>query len=348
MAGDVSRFAFLNAKLRTRIGVMLPDNLFLSIRRSGSLAAGLSLLAGTPYSRLTGDLETVEGELLAEEIRDLSGIIKGLTGPVEQYASSLMERYIIELLKRALRAVFSRQVLHVDPPVIPIEPAADLFPRLPLRKIAEAGNLDEAEELLAGRIYGGVVKEEKDTVLNTGSLFPLENSLDILFYRLVLKALELLSDRDREIAGRMTGLEIDIHNLSRIYRFTESLSLPTEKALTFLIPGGYKVQTAGLKKTLSSGRPRDRLTEYAASLFPGFDTLLSGKTSETFGRLALFDSILETLLDREIRKVLLGNPFTVGILPAYTILKRREIRNLVSALNSAAYGSSHDEKAASL
>ena len=52
----------------------------------------------------------------------------------------------------------------------------------------------------------------------------------------------------------------------------------------------------------------------------------------------LIESLLYEILLKEVRKTLAGNPFTIGTIFGYLILKRRETRNIVSLLYAKACG----------
>jgi vacuolar-type H+-ATPase subunit C/Vma6 len=74
MPGPLSKYAFINAKLRARISKILPEEIFTQLARAPSLEAALALLRETPFARLeeiysgTGDLKQAELELLKNEI----------------------------------------------------------------------------------------------------------------------------------------------------------------------------------------------------------------------------------------------------------------------------------------
>jgi V/A-type H+-transporting ATPase subunit C len=47
--------------------------------------------------------------------------------------------------------------------------------------------------------------------------------------------------------------------------------------------------------------------------------------------------LLQEILDREVRKILGGYPFTIGIILAYSLLERRETSRIVTILNAKLY-----------
>ena len=74
MVGTLSKYSFINAKLRARISKILPDETFNRLAKATSLDAALAVLRETPFAGLegiystTGDLKQAELELLKNEI----------------------------------------------------------------------------------------------------------------------------------------------------------------------------------------------------------------------------------------------------------------------------------------
>jgi V/A-type H+-transporting ATPase subunit C len=54
-------------------------------------------------------------------------------------------------------------------------------------------------------------------------------------------------------------------------------------------------------------------------------------------RLTMIERILEQVLALEVKKILTGYPFTIGIILAYFILKTNEIRKIMTVLNAKFY-----------
>jgi len=74
MASPLSKYSFINAKLRARISKILPDETFNQLAKAPFLDEALALLRETPFAPLeeiysgTGDLKQAELELLKNEI----------------------------------------------------------------------------------------------------------------------------------------------------------------------------------------------------------------------------------------------------------------------------------------
>ena len=74
MATAISKYAFINAKLRARISQILPDEIFTQLVKASTIDAALAVLRDTPFAKLeeiysnTGDIKLAELDLLKHEI----------------------------------------------------------------------------------------------------------------------------------------------------------------------------------------------------------------------------------------------------------------------------------------
>ncbi len=116
MGGLLKKYAFLNAKLRTRISQIFPREMIDRILHSGSMSEAVHLLAGTPYSFAaevydrTGDIKMVELELFNREVGLYRELAPYLDAELQRFVTTLLLSYEIEVLKRAIRMWFHRVV----------------------------------------------------------------------------------------------------------------------------------------------------------------------------------------------------------------------------------------------
>jgi V/A-type H+-transporting ATPase subunit C len=81
-----------------------------------------------------------------------------------------------------------------------------------------------------------------------------------------------------------------------------------------------------------------RISALVGKRYPEIAPLLvSQEQAKLSARLTLIDRILEQIMTIEVRKILTGYPFTVGIILAYFTLKSAEIRKIMTVLNAKFY-----------
>ena len=94
----VSRYSYINAKLRARIGLMAGSSLLEDMIKAPNLSEAIAVLSGTKYDSLfeaysrTADLQQVELELFIREIRLHEEIIKALDDKTARFVKTLLEK----------------------------------------------------------------------------------------------------------------------------------------------------------------------------------------------------------------------------------------------------------------
>ncbi len=166
----------------------------------------------------------------------------------------------------------------------------------------------------------------------------MEIALDHHFYRQLLAAVGGLKPRDRDIARRMIGAEIDLANINWLIRFKSFHKLAPERALACAIPEGIYLNPQAVAEAYAADNPSAVLAELVRRRYPGLSGLLAPREeAESYARLVMIERILAEILLLEVRHLLAGYPFTIGILLAYFVLKSAEIRRIMTILNAKFY-----------
>jgi V/A-type H+-transporting ATPase subunit C len=345
LAGAVHKYAFINAKLRARLSKILPEDFVTEMARTHTLTEAVQLLRGTDFAVVesvynqTGDIKMAEMELARKEARlylELEGLVKG---EVQAIVFALAERFEIDNLKNALRLWFDARIRgrRIDTAVGYL--IRDRIHRdLDLDAIVNAASLEEAGSTLAGTPYAAPVAERAAQVVQDQSLFSIEIALDHLFYLQLLAAVGGLEARDRAIARRMIGAEIDLQNINWLVRFKGFYKLSQEQALAFAIPSGVNLSPAQVAEAYASDNPSAVLAGLVRKKYSGLSAMLTPQEhAESYSRLVMIERILEQILLAEVRHLLAGYPFTIGIILAYFVLKSAEIRRIMTILNAKFY-----------
>jgi len=345
MPGALSKYSFLNAKLRARISQILPDRTFQQLARAPSLEAALALLRETPFARLeqvysaTGDLRQAELELLKDEIGLYKNLRPHLHPDSVELVDALLCQFEIENLKNAIRVFFDRTFRHR-----PAETSVHyiLYDRilhdLPIDIIVNARSFDEIAGVCEGTPYNPIIRKYGPTVESEGSLFRLEIALDHFYYQNLLAAIEGLDPEDRAIALRLVGVRIDLQNVDWIIRLRSFYDLPLETVLAAIVPGGFHLSEATIRELYGAQNVTAVLQDFVRTKYPGLAALLSTQVADSVSRLLLIRRIMEEILRQEVQRILAGYPFTVGILLAYFLLKRNELEKIRIILNAQQQG----------
>lgn len=345
MARPLSKYSFINAKLRARISQILPEEMFRQLARASSLDATLALLRDTAFAGLeqvystTGDLKLAELELLKSEIGLYQNIRQFLHPSSRPLVDALLSKFEIENLKNAIRVYFDRRIRQrpADPSVHYVlhDP---IIHAIPFDIILNADSFDEIAGVCEGTPYGSLIRKFGPTVESEGSLFRLEIAFDHYYYGNLLSAINGLDRRDRTVAIRLIGVEIDLENISWIIRFKSFYDLSLEAVLATLIPGGFNLTRPVIDELYRAQNVTSVLQGFVEGKYPGLSALLSSQTSSSTSRLLLIRRILDEIRRHEVQRILAGYPFTVGIILSYFVLKREELKKIRMLLNAKQYG----------
>ena len=331
MLGSVSKYAFINAKLRGRISKILSAEMFSKLAQASSVDAVLALLRDTQFESLaeiysaTGDLKRVEFELLKQEMDLYRQIRRNVHDHSKQVVDALLLRFEVDNLKNALRVFFDRAVLkrsvegHIH--YLVHEP---VIHNVPVEAIVNAGSFEAIADLCDSTPYGRIIRQFCPDVQSNGTLFRLEIALDHFYYENMLTCIKELTQSDRRIAQRLIGVEIDLQNISWIMRFKSYYDMQMDATLDLLVPGGFHFQRSALGDLYQSQNITGVLHDFVTDKNPGLTSLLSNAKSDTASQLCLIQSILEEINKKEISRILAGYPFSIGIILAYFVLKQRE------------------------
>jgi V/A-type H+-transporting ATPase subunit C len=345
MPGALKTYAFINAKLRTRISKILPERFIGQLIRARSLAESVQMLGETDFAPVqkvyerTGDIKSAELELMRKELSIYLELEKLVEEEIRGFVHALSERFETENLKNSLRLWFDRRLRGRE-----VEDARGYLLRrrihhpIDVDGIINADTLEQAANRLEGTPYAAIVRQQASAVMEATSLFPLELALDRFLYGRLAQAADQLGSRDREIARRMLGVEIDLQNVSWLIRFKNFYSLEADRALGYTLPGGLNLTQELMHGIYGAERTDRQISSLVGKRYPEISPLLASQEQTKFSaRLTMIERILEQIMAIEVRKILTGYPFTIGIILAYFILKSNEIRKIMTVLNAKFY-----------
>jgi V/A-type H+-transporting ATPase subunit C len=331
--GPVSKYSLVNARIRSRLSSLLAPEAIVRCADARDLPEFYAALGGTLYERILAkpevalDTRVAERLFVEQEVQWHAELLKDLRDPERALIATLLEKYEMENLKAAIRIregdrgkddlkyIIRKQLPHA----------------LPYQSIAEARTLDDVLAYLVATPYLLPVRSSLDDYKQRGTLFPVEIALELDFYRRIKAKVDALGRTDRPIARRLVGLEIDIKNIGWLIRLKFYYGIPTGDLIDFNIPGGYRLTSDRMRHAFTADSIKDVLgLALERSFKPAAEIM---KREEDIGKLYLLEIILWNYLIHEAKKTFSGFPFTIGTVLSYMILKRTEIRNLITILN---------------
>jgi len=341
----LSKYSFINAKLRARISKILPDDLLQQIAKTSSLDEAFVLLRETNFADLektysgTGDLKQVELELLKKQIELYRDVRQYLEPSAGQLVDSLLIKFEIDNIKNAIRVYFNRKIhKSTDKTIVHYLLYETIIYKIPVDLIINAESFDEIAGLCGGTPYGSIINQYSQAVQTSGSLFRMEIAFDHFYYQNLISSINKLDPKDRNITLRLISVEIDLQNISWVIRLKDFYGLTLKEVLAAIIPGGLNLNKAAVEELYNAENFPVALQTSIKYQYPTLSSLMSSQISGSTSLLLLIHQILEEIRKEEVQKILAGYPFNIGIVLVYFILKDEEFRKIRKVLNAKHYG----------
>lgn len=332
MAG-LGTYAYLNARLRAKLGKLLSAQQYEQLMQAAGTSTLAEILLHTDYHGLLRDISTVhdlrraESALVGHLIACHREVAAHAKGSVREFVEELMRKYEVENLKvilRAWNAGEETEFIYRDP----------ICHAIPVTSILKAGTIEEVIVLLDETPYRKPLVGARERYKETGSLFYLEMALDKELYEATWRAIEALSLRDKKIASRLIGIEIDILNINWILRFKRYYDLSLAEITSLMIPRGLQITEEFLREVYPGKDQASLMSELLTGVYRSVSQRLSVR--EEVRALHFLEALLRETFVQQIRSALRGYPFTIGVAIAYLRLKKMEVSNIVTILNGKA------------
>ena len=334
---SIGTYGFINAKVRAMRSFLLTESVYRMMAGSQSLKEMLTILSQTRFRKLveklkSEDITEIEQALIQEEIGQLRAIEKNSSGMVCRLVSLFLERYEGERLKALLRRWHHKKEGEI--PVFQDK----IFYDFPVESIILAGQIEEVVSLLEGTPFQKILADVAAIYKERKSLFPLELAIDRDLFDRLWRAIEPLNSKDRHIANKLLGIEIDLKNLNWIGRFKHYYNILPATLPDFLLPHGYRLRSGEIQRVVTGGSVSEVLTDVARGA--GITFPEEQERGTDFDALERF---LYQVLYVEARRAFGEFPFSIGAIFGYFYLMRIETKNIRTLLQAKAYELSNQE-----
>lgn len=354
----VSRYSYINAKLKAKLGVMRSSGLIEAMIKAPNLTEAIGLTAGTQYDSLStvyeqsGDLQAVELELFSREIALQEFIIRSLDERTASFVSVLLKKTERENIKNAVRLWYSANILNHR---ISYRAAYIYKDRIvndiDWIRIINALSFDDVKAVFRDTSYYPVFQPWTDQRLANEGLFDFELELDHSWYDELFAAVSHLDKADREVAVKVYLVDVDLKNILNLIRYGYYHSFVSDKLPAVFIPHGslYSVLEPRIEKGQLSFSDARSLIErrYPAvgSLLGQLDLRTQQSVSHdelAYGTLAV-ENYLASRRKKEFTSILTGDPFTIGTILSYIYLCKSEDDRIKLILSAKYYGWSEEQ-----
>ena len=350
----VSDYAYINAMLRARIGIMRSSDIIENMIKAPTLVEAVSKLDGTRHQhiaevyRKTGDLEAAELSLIEEQIASYREVVPYLPRESSFFMTVLLEKIEIENLKTAIRLWYSGAIMHRS-----ISDRAKYICRtlivhsIDYDRITNASSFSDIISAVSGTPYHDVLGSFAFESLSASGLFPLEIALDHLWFSRLIGAAKRLPSIDRKLAEAIYNVDIDLKNILILVRYGYYYHLEVESlAAAIIIPAGYIGTEAARRGVLRSDDPIASLKDIVHRRYPAITEEIDNirRTADDFTtmeenarQIMLIENYLGKWRAKAYQRLLLGKPFSIGVVLSYFFLERQEDSLIQAVLSAKSY-----------
>jgi len=344
--GALDRYAFVNAKLRARIGSMLEMSQWEQLMRSNTLEELLHALRGTGYEPLmeiydqSGDVQRLEAWLFSRNVELHREVAKYMDGMHSRVVLAFTRKLEVENLKGIIRLWFSNTVKHQN-----IDHRFGYLFQRPIvedidwTRIINADTYDEIVDELGGTPYEEAVSRFDSQHIAGEGLFDLETALDRAWIHLLRQEVKQLPNEDRTLTEEVLDRDADLKNIINLVRFGWMYRLPKDRLRTMMLEGGRLVGTKEFENYLDT-TPENRSPEkLVARRFPRLSVELAQmEDTSPEAQTRMVERYLFTARKQSFKTMLQGNPFTIGTILAYFFLEEKQNGMVRTLINGIHYG----------
>ena len=352
---SVSKYGFINAKIRAKIGLMHEGDLIERLIQAPSLIEAIGIFKNTKFQNLydiydkTGDLELLELTLLKQEVDLYKYISKNLDETTAEFITVLGEKIELDNIKNAIRIWFSSLVLdHQIAHRAEYIYKEKIFLDVDYSIILNALSYSAMIKGLAHTPYYEVLKKYDHEYISKNGLFNLEIDIDHLWFERVADSIKHLSKNDRQLADKIISIDIDLKNILQLIRYSFLHHLGKDELIKVFIPQGplYKKILKDLD-SLTFDKCRAEITKLYPTLVSSFVDIegkkdVSNSTELCYSTLKI-EHYLAKRRKKEYAHLLVQDPFSIGIILTYLFLYRNENQMIRSILSSKYYNRDPEE-----
>ena len=203
--------------------------------------------------------------------------------------------------------------------------------RIDIEKLRNSENVEQFIFNLSGTEFFDFMRKSYD---ETRSLFELEVKMDLYYYLKLDKITNrCLNRKDRFVMQKIHGVEIDLVNISWLYRIKKYYSIGIENMFCYLIPLTYKLEKNEIVKFASAKDLAELESMISHSVY---GSLFAEKNFK-------IERVMHDYLLKTYQIMNLNNKNSVVGVVYYLYLKKLEINNITSIIEGVRYKLSKDE-----
>lgn len=330
---------------------MLDEQQLAALSKSRSIEQLLHQMQHTPYEQLydiyheSGDIQMLEAEINRQAIRIHQEIAFSLDPVYSKLIDAFTRKLEIENIKGMIRLYFSNIIKGED-----ISQRVTYLYRerivddISWSSLANAGDFEEIREALEHTPYSRVIDQFSQERISKEGLFFLETGLDHIWVTSVLAVLPSLAREDRLIVTSLLDADGDLKNLINIFRYHALWDLPPDQLPHILYPAGQLQYSDDVRRLMEEDIDKEHIREILKKRYPRLAKELETVDDEDVrAQVQRVEQYLFIMRKEAYRRLLRGNPFTIGTVLSYFFLSEQQDSVVKRLINAVQYASASEQ-----
>lgn len=244
------KYPSINAKLKAIYSKKLKKEEFIDLLKQPDSEKALLYLKTQKQSfkELPDDADRIEIETQLDKnlIKDIQKIERLLSKKSKQILNNFLSKYEIRCIKSVFRKLYSGSIIEEDLNNVQLW-TNSIFKRI--KGLETITNFEDFLSILKKTPYYKVFRNYENCDVKDINIFNVENSLDIMYFS---RMMEIIHKEKNEVLKDIIGTQIDLQNITWIYRTKKYFSFTNEDVYKTLIKYFYKISKKDISELIES------------------------------------------------------------------------------------------------
>ena len=329
---EAKAYSFINARIKARKGQLLTAADYERLL-SSTLIEGLSYLQDTPrYHELDIGMDPnstdfplrLEKLLLENFYSEIFALVKDTPEKARDLIKFYLKKSYVDALKHVIRRIHTEELESLSLEEFFVATSEE---KTELAIVSETESIEELIKKLQTPWVIEALNSTVDEYQKQNNILLLENALDHFFYRQLWDVIiPFQSRRDRKVAQKIIGMEIDLININIVLR-GKLLRYPHNEIIKQIIPINYRLGSA-FSQALKAFTVSEALEHLLTTVYADLIQAIYREYREKEKSMAKIEQLQQEWFIQALFVILAGYPFHIGIFLAYIVFRLQETENL--------------------
>lgn len=265
----------------------------------------------------------IEAILINSSYTDYAKIYRFSNTEQRSFLNIYFIRFEIDIIKACLRNLFDNEPSPYDLSVF--KSFFQTHSELQLELLIQSKTLTEFITSLNNTEYFHLLD---DVSKSHDDIFHLENALDVYYYKRYWQFTnKYLNKNEQQIIQNIIGKEIDLINLTWIYRMKKYFNSDSTNIYSFIIPISYKLKKSELTKLIEAPTINEFLDLFSKTYYKSYSDLFNKDMTVA----------LHNIMSKIYKSTVTRSPLSIACIVSYLFYKDEEIDKLTTTLECIRY-----------